>query len=227
MEARAALFALLTTPYPGEGCRAFLLARRGFVALVGRAPGDRSAASHYRLARTKTAAYPAGNERPGTDRGSRAEYLARNRGRHCSPAGETHRRAEYGRPNLEMDAALECLGACVTPIAIYRWQLPSDLAPLREAAQRLAAHQFDVVLFTSAIQLEHLWEVVRDLGMEEDVRLALRVVIASVGPVMTASLEAQGLTADIVPKHPKMAALVHAASDLSAAVLARKREARS
>ena len=128
---------------------------------------------------------------------------------------------EYGRPNLEMNAALECLGACVTPIAIYRWQFPSDLAPL-QAAQRLATHQFDVVLFTSAIQLEHLWEVVRDLGMEEDVRLALREEV-----VMTASLEAQGLTADIVPKHPKMAALVRAASDLSAAVLARKREARS
>lgn len=28
---------------------------------------------------------------------------------------------EYGRPNLEMNRALESLGAQVTPVAIYRW----------------------------------------------------------------------------------------------------------
>lgn len=135
---------------------------------------------------------------------------------------------EYGRPNLEMNAALECLGARVTSVAIYRWQLPSDLAPLREAVRRLSMHQFDVVLFTSAIQLEHFLEVARDLGMEAEVRVALReeVAIASVGPVMTAALDAQGLPVDIVPEHPKMAALIRAASDLSATVLARKREMR-
>jgi len=85
---------------------------------------------------------------------------------------------EYGRPNLEMNAALECLGARVTSVAIYRWQLPSDLAPLREAVRRLCVHQFDVVLFTSAIQLEHFLEVARDLGMEADVRMALRDEVA-------------------------------------------------
>ncbi len=45
---------------------------------------------------------------------------------------------EYGRPNLEMNQALEKLGATVTPIALYRWELPDDLGPLREAARRLA-----------------------------------------------------------------------------------------
>jgi len=135
---------------------------------------------------------------------------------------------EYGRPNLEMNAALECLGARVTSVAIYRWQLPSDLAPLREAVRRLSMHRFDVVIFTSAIQLEHLLEVARDLGMEADVRIAFReeVAIASVGPVMTAALDAQGLPVDIVPDHPKMGALIRAASDLSATVLAQKRETR-
>jgi len=43
---------------------------------------------------------------------------------------------------------------------------------------------------------------------------------------MTAMLDAQGLPVDIVPDHPKMAALIRAASDLSATVLARKRETR-
>jgi uroporphyrinogen-III synthase len=132
---------------------------------------------------------------------------------------------EYGRPNFEMNAALERLGAHVTPIAIYRWELPEDREPLREAARRLAARTFDVVIFTSSIQLDHLIEIARDLGIETQVQEALRhdVAIASVGPVMTATLEAYGLPADIIPNHPKMAPLVKAASEEAAAVLCAKR----
>lgn len=132
---------------------------------------------------------------------------------------------EYGRPNLKMNGALENLGARVTPIAIYRWELPGDLEPLRAAARRLAAGEIDVVLFTSSIQLEHLLEVAGGLNLETPVKEALRkdVAIASVGPVMTAALEAHGLTADIVPKHPKMGALVKAATEQAAEVIALKR----
>jgi uroporphyrinogen-III synthase len=132
---------------------------------------------------------------------------------------------EYGRPNLEMYRALEDLGAKVTPVAIYRWQLPDDPEPLRQAARRLAAREFDVVLFTSSVQLDHLFEVASTLGIETQVREALRVdvAIASVGPVMTATLESCGLTADIVPNHPKMGALVKAAAELATSVLSAKR----
>ena len=40
---------------------------------------------------------------------------------------------------------------------------------------------------------------------------------------MTASLEAAGFPIDIVPVHPKMAALVKVASEMAAAVLLQKR----
>ncbi len=132
---------------------------------------------------------------------------------------------EYGRPNLEMNRALEQLGAHVTPVAIYRWELPDDLEPLREAARRLAARRFDVVLFTSSIQLDHLLEIACSLGIEAPVRATLRedVAIASVGPVMTATLESHGFPVDIIPAHPKMGALVKAAADSAAAVLSVKR----
>ena len=128
---------------------------------------------------------------------------------------------EYGRPNAEMNAALEALGATVAPIALYRWELPDDLAPLREAARRLAAGQIDVVLFTSSIQLDHLFEIARELGVEGVVKKALAggVAVASVGPVMTASLEAQGIVPAIIPLHPKMPALVKAAAEQCGAVL--------
>lgn len=143
-------------------------------------------------------------------------------------AARTERRIavqEYGRPNLEMTRALENLGARVTPVAIYRWELPGDIEPLREAARRLAARAFDVVLFTSSVQLDHLYEVSRALGLEEKVTDALRkdVAIASVGRIMTAALESYGLSPDIIPNHPKMGSLVKAAAESAAAVLASKR----
>jgi uroporphyrinogen-III synthase len=132
---------------------------------------------------------------------------------------------EYGRPNLEMNQALEKLGAQVTPIPIYRWELPDDCEPLREAARRLAARQIDVVLFTSSIQLDHLLEIAGGLDIQAQVRSTLRenVAIASVGPVMTATLESQGFPVDIIPAHPKMGALVKAAAESAAAVLSVKR----
>lgn len=147
-------------------------------------------------------------------------------------ASRTERRVavqEYGRPNLEMNRALENLGAQVTPVEIYRWELPDNIAPLEEAARRLAARAFDVVLFTSSVQLDHLFEVSRTCGIEEDVKEALRgqIAIASVGPVMTATLESYGLPVDIVPHHPKMGALVKAAAESAAAVLFEKRRVRT
>src|SRR6266446_1126347 len=132
---------------------------------------------------------------------------------------------EYGRPNREMNAALEALGASVAPMAIYRWELPDDLEPLREAVRKLAARQVDVVLFTSSIQLDHLFEVARTLSLETDVKGALTedVAVASVGPVMTASLEAQGIVPAIIPQHPKMPGLVKAAAEQAGALLAARR----
>jgi uroporphyrinogen-III synthase len=136
---------------------------------------------------------------------------------------------EYGRPNLELNRALEALGAKVTPVSIYRWELPDDIAPLKEAARRLAARAFDVVLFTSSVQLDHLFEVSRADGLEQDVKDAFRgqIAIASIGPVMTATLESYGLPVDIVPNHPKMGALVKAAAESAAAVLLKKRRIRT
>ena len=128
---------------------------------------------------------------------------------------------EYGRPNPEMNIALEQLGAKVTPLVVYRWDLPADVEPLREAARRLAAREFEVVLFTSSLQLDHLLLIAQELGIQDQVYASLResAAIASVGPVMTASLESAGIPVDIIPTHPKMAGLVKAASELAATKL--------
>jgi uroporphyrinogen-III synthase len=133
---------------------------------------------------------------------------------------------EYGRPNPEFLEALRALGIQAEPFALYRWELPDDTAKLREAAQELARRRFDVVLFTSSIQFEHLLVVAQELGVEHHVLSALRehAVVGSVGPIMTAAIEERGIHVDIVPASPKMGALVKAASDEAASVIAVKRK---
>jgi uroporphyrinogen-III synthase len=132
---------------------------------------------------------------------------------------------EHGRPNPEFVRALHNLGAQVWPLMVYRWTLPDDTGPLREAVRRIADRRCDVVLFTTSIQLAHLLEVAKDMGRDADVREALSrdVVIGSVGPVMNASLEDCGLMADIVPAQPQMALLVRAAAETAAKALGQKR----
>ncbi len=133
---------------------------------------------------------------------------------------------EYGRANPEFVAAVKALGAEVSAISIYRWTLPDDPGPLREAVRRIAQRECDVVLFTSSIQLTHLLQVAAGMGCDAEVRQALaeHLAIASVGPVMDAALAEAGLTPDIVPAHPKMAVLVRTAAETAASVLVRKRQ---
>lgn len=132
---------------------------------------------------------------------------------------------EYGRPNLELNSALRALGADVNTVSIYRWELPDDIGPLKQATRRIASRDFDVVIFTTSIQLTHLLEIAANLGLADSVFDALKrdIVIASVGPIMSAALEERGLPVDIIPDHPKMASLVRATDDEAQSAIARKR----
>jgi len=136
---------------------------------------------------------------------------------------------EYGRSNTEFNAALEALGASVHPIAIYRWELPDDIGPLKEAARRLSRGEIDVLIFTTSVQYTHLMEIATNLGFPDKVYQILQsfTVVASVGPIMTAALREHGIEPDIEPDYPKMAALVRAAAEQSQAALLRKRQPRS
>lgn len=136
---------------------------------------------------------------------------------------------EYGKANREFVAALEAYGASVTSLAIYRWELPDEVEPLREAVRRIAGRDCDVVVFTTSVQLTHLMQVAAEMGREEDVMTALAsdLVVASVGPIMDAALAERGLKPDITPAHPKMGILMRAAAEQSAEALMRKRASSS
>src|SRR5262249_47037122 len=97
---------------------------------------------------------------------------------------------EYGAPSTELYAALERAGASVTAIDVYRWALPVDMPPAREAIRALVAGDAEVALFTSAVQVHHLIRIAETDGTDEPLRAALRrVVIASIGPSCSEALE--------------------------------------
>lgn len=126
---------------------------------------------------------------------------------------------EYGRPNVELIEALRERGAEVTPVRVYQWDLPLDTQPLRDAAAGLLAGKFDVILFTTSVQVNHLFKIAGD-----EIGPALeKIVIASVGPTTTETLADFGLTADIEPSHPKMGFLVNETAARAAEILRRKR----
>lgn len=131
---------------------------------------------------------------------------------------------EYGRPNPELIRALEEIGASVTPIRVYQWRLPEDTGPLREAVRRLASAGFEAVLFTTPIQVVHLFRIAEEEGLASAARASLeRAVIASIGPATTEMLASYGLAADFEPSHPKMGLLVAETAARAAELAAGKR----
>jgi uroporphyrinogen-III synthase len=121
---------------------------------------------------------------------------------------------EYGRSNPELIDALRARGAEVTPVRVYQWDLPEDVEPLREAARRLAAGDFEVALFTTAIQIIHLARVARELGIEDATLGNLRKCqVYSIGPATTEALEEFGVHPLMEPSHPKMGFLVKEAAE--------------
>ena len=131
---------------------------------------------------------------------------------------------EYGIPNNELVAALESLGARVASVPIYRWALPEDLAPLRQAIGKVVRGDVDVALFTNGAQAEHLFKVAGSDQAAESLRRALkRVVVASVGPVCSQVLVRFGIDPDLEPLHPKMGSLLAEVAASAQSILVAKR----
>ena len=131
---------------------------------------------------------------------------------------------EYGVSNPDLLAGLAERGAQVTSVPVYEWGLPEDLGPLRAAVAAIARGEIDVVLFTTAMQVNHLLQIAAEMKQEDAVRRALsRMLIASIGPTTSERLREYGLAADIEPTHPRMGYLVNETAEQSAAILRQKR----
>jgi uroporphyrinogen-III synthase len=132
---------------------------------------------------------------------------------------------EYGKSNPELIAGLEARGAEVSAVRVYQWDLPEDTAPLREAIRRLARGDFGVIVFTTSVQVVHLFRIAVEEGLEARIRKALAsTVVASIGPTTSEMLQEYGLRADYEPTHPKMGFLIQETADRAVELLAKKRQ---
>jgi uroporphyrinogen-III synthase len=121
---------------------------------------------------------------------------------------------EYGESNTALIDGLGALGKEVTPVRIYGWELPEDTGPLRQAAAKLIAGGFDVVLLTTSTQLVNLMKIAKEEGIGQQVLESLQsAFIGSIGPTTSETLEDYGLKADFEPSHPKMGLLVNEAAE--------------
>ncbi len=131
---------------------------------------------------------------------------------------------EYGRSNDGLIAALRERGAEVTPVRVYLYQLPDDTAPLIEAVRRIVRGEADILLFTTSVQAVHLIDIAAGENIEAPMRAKLcGMVIASIGPTTSETLEELRVAVDLEPSHPKMGFLVKETADRAAEILARKR----
>jgi uroporphyrinogen-III synthase len=130
----------------------------------------------------------------------------------------------YGVSNPDLLNGLRERGAIVTEVAVYRWDLPLDTGPLCEAVSAVIAGRVDVALFTTSVQVSHLFRIAQELKQQDALCSAFKkVVVASIGPDTTETLQRYGLRVDLETSHPKMGFLVKEAADQSATLLAPKR----
>lgn len=131
---------------------------------------------------------------------------------------------EYGVANIDLINGLGARGADVTQVPVYQWALPENVEPLRSAVTALSRSEVDVTMFTTATQVVHLFQVAREMQLEEAVRRGLAAcVIGSIGPTTSEELRCEGLAPDLEPSHPKMGFLVKETAERSIDLLRRKR----
>jgi len=128
-----------------------------------------------------------------------------------SVAGQRVLVVSAGEQFAEPIASLRARGAFPIELQLYRWELtPEDAAELDRAIDALIAGRIAVALFTTQVQVRHLFSVARSSDRAERLSIALRehVVVGAVGPTTARALREHGVEPDVIPDHGKMGHLV-------------------
>ena len=130
---------------------------------------------------------------------------------------------EYGVPNPELIKGLKDRAANLLVVPVYRWALPDDTAPLKKAITAIVEGKMQVAVFTTAVQVRHVFKVAGEMGLQDRLKEALRrAVVASVGPDCSEAIRSFDLPVDIEPESSKMGPLVAAVAERAPAVLKQK-----
>jgi len=131
---------------------------------------------------------------------------------------------EHGVPSPELYVGLTERGAQVFPVHVYRWEPPEDTGPLKNAITTLSRGEIDVAMFTSSVQIYHLFQFAEQMNLREPMLRGLNSsIVASIGPTTSGTLREHGIVIDLEASHPKMGLLVKEAGEQSAELLRRKK----
>ncbi|QDU60509.1 bifunctional uroporphyrinogen-III synthetase/response regulator domain protein [Planctomycetes bacterium Pan216] len=107
----------------------------------------------------------------------------------------------YGQvPNEKLLGFLREAGATVAPVAPYVYAPDSDTDRVIDLIDRMNRGEVTVVAFTSASQVDRLWQVAEKSERAEALRKGIaRTLVAGVGPVVNEALEQRGVEVAVSP----------------------------
>jgi uroporphyrinogen-III synthase len=121
---------------------------------------------------------------------------------------------EHGMGHGLLRAALIDQGVSPLSVALYRWILPADTAPLSEGIAHLVDGRARVALFTSGAQIDGVMGVAAEQDLDEPLLLSFRrALVGAVGHVTADRLRSFGVEPDFIPTEARMEDLVRDAAD--------------
>jgi uroporphyrinogen-III synthase len=107
----------------------------------------------------------------------------------------------YGEePNRPLVDFLEGAGAAVRAVAPYVYASATEAGAVVALIDALEVGKVDAIAFTSASQVDRLFEVAAGAGAEPRLRAGLaRARVAAMGPIVVEALGARGVRIDVVP----------------------------
>jgi uroporphyrinogen-III synthase len=106
-----------------------------------------------------------------------------------------------GNANERLLKFLEGAGAEADPVLPYIYASEADDAQVIAVITEMAAGQIDAIAFTSAPQVRRFRDVARSFGREAELRQGFeRSLVAAVGPIVAAELDALGVQVNVTPR---------------------------
>jgi uroporphyrinogen-III synthase len=106
-----------------------------------------------------------------------------------------------GNANERLLRFLEGAGAEADPVLPYIYASEAEDKRVIAVITEMAAGRIDAIAFTSAPQVRRFRDVARAFGREADLRQGFeRIVVAAVGPIVAAELDAIGVQVNVTPR---------------------------
>jgi uroporphyrinogen-III synthase len=106
----------------------------------------------------------------------------------------------YAHANPALVEFLEAAGARAHPVEPYVYAPAADADRVVDLIQRIASGAVQMIVFTSSPQVDRLYEVAAEKGIEEILKQGLkRARVAAVGPIVAGNLRERGVRVDISP----------------------------